>query len=174
MNQSDKPQVIVHSLTADGAMPNNELCAVLVYPGAVALRDPDPAAAFEALFAANGWTGSWRNGIHPFHHFHSTAHEVLGIFSGEATVQFGGDNGITVSARAGDVVVVPAGVGHKKLKSRDLGVVGAYPRGQYPDMCVPKLTGAGRRASAVTVSLPECDPVFGADGPLFEYWRARS
>ena len=171
MSQYDTQQIIAYPLAADGAIPNNEDCSLLVYPGAVALSDPDPAVAFEELFAANGWSGSWRNGIHPFHHFHSTAHEVLGIFSGEATVQFGGDNGITVNARAGDVVIVPAGVGHKKLKAHDLGVVGAYPRGQRPDMCVPKLTGAVRH---VTVPLPEYDPVFGAGGPLFEYWRARA
>ena len=173
MNEPRDTQVVAHLLQADGAIPNNERCPLLIYPGAVALAGPDPAAVFEALFESNRWTGSWRNGIHPFHHYHSTAHEVLGIYSGEATVQFGGDNGVTVTARPGDVVVVPAGVGHKRLNSSGrLGVVGAYPAGQHPDMCVAKLTSARRHADVVAgVPLPERDPVCGADGPLFDHWR---
>ena len=105
-------------LAPSGGIPNNPRLPLLVYPGAVPIEDPDPAAAFEALFERHGWTGAWRNGIFPFHHFHSTAHEVLGIFSGEAEVRLGGEDGVTLTVSPGDVVVIPAGVGHKKLSSR--------------------------------------------------------
>jgi hypothetical protein len=36
------------------------------------------------LFALNGWLGAWVNGVFSFHHFHSTAREVLGIVAGSA------------------------------------------------------------------------------------------
>jgi uncharacterized protein YjlB len=127
------------------------------------IEGPDPAAAFEALFDRNRWPAAWRNGVFPFHHFHTNAHEVLGVYSGEVTVQFGGDSGVVVTARPGDVIVLPAGTGHKKVSSRGaLGIVGAYPAGQHPDMRTPLLSSARRSVEAVAgVPLPECDPVHG-------------
>ena len=55
---------------------------------------------------------------------------------GEVTVLFGGEGGVRVAAKAGDVIVLPAGTGHKKLSSRgSLGIVGAYPEGAHPETC---------------------------------------
>jgi uncharacterized protein YjlB len=143
---------------------------LLIYPGVIQKVSPE---AFEDLFTRNKWPAAWRNGVHPFHHFHSNGHEALGIYSGEVTVQFGGDDGVTVTAKPGDVIVLPAGTGHKKLSSRGaLGVVGAYPDGSDPDTCMgfQKLD----LKKIVQVPLPAADPVFGAGGPLFTYWRAAS
>jgi uncharacterized protein YjlB len=169
----DAARVIAHLLPPDGAIPNHPRWPLLVYPGAVEIGGPDPAAAFEQLFDRNHWPAAWRNGVFPFHHYHTTAHEALGIYAGEVTVQFGGDGGVTITARPGDVVVLPAGTGHKKLSARGaLGVVGAYPAGQHADTCTPLVKSARRAAAAVArVPLPECDPVFGAGGPLFTHWR---
>jgi uncharacterized protein YjlB len=170
----DSPQVVAHLLAPDGAIPNHPRWPLLVYPGAVALAGPDPAAIFERLFDRNRWPAAWRNGVFPFHHYHSTAHEALGVYSGEVTVQFGGDGGVEITARPGDVVVLPAGTGHKKIAARGaLGIVGAYPAGQHPDTCTP-LTASARRSrqTVARVPLPAYDPVFGAGGPLFEHWRA--
>jgi uncharacterized protein YjlB len=166
-------QVLAHLLAADGAIPNHPRWPLLVYPRAVALSGDDPAALFEELFTRNRWPAAWRNGVFPFHHYHSNGHEALGIYSGEVIVQFGGDAGVTILGRPGDVIVLPAGTGHKKLSSRgELGVVGAYPEGSRPDTCVPPLARARRNAQAVSrVPLPAMDPVFGARGPLFEHWR---
>lgn len=166
-------KVLAHLLAPDGAIPNHPRWPLLVYPGAVPIAGPDPAAAFEALFGRNLWPAAWRDGVHPFHHFHSDGHEALGIYSGEVTVQFGGDAGVTVTARPGDVIVLPAGTGHKKLSVRgSLGVVGAYPAGQHPDTCVPPLARYKRAVQEVArVPLPECDPVHGPNGPLFDYWK---
>ncbi len=166
-------QVIPHLLEADAEIPNNARLPLLAYPGAVRLPDHDPASVFEQLFASNGWVGCWRNGIFPFHHYHSTAHEVLGIYSGSAVVQLGGENGVTLTLNPGDVVIIPAGVGHKKLSSSGgLGVVGAYPSGQHPDMC-RALQGSCRRAveQVARVFVPEHDPVHGPGGPMCERWR---
>ena len=115
----------------DGAIPNSRL-PLLVYRRAVP-ADPD---AIERLFGENAWPPAWRDGVHPFHHFHSNAHEVLGFARGEATVLFGGPSGQVLIARAGDVIVVPAGVGHcNQSQSADLLVVGAYPaNASRPDL----------------------------------------
>jgi uncharacterized protein YjlB len=162
--------VIAHLLAADGAIPNHPRWPLLIYPGAV--ENPLPEA-FEKLFNRNRWPAAWRNGVFPFHHYHSNGHEALGIYSGEVTVQFGGDAGVTVTAKPGDVIVLPAGTGHKKLSSRgDLGVVGAYPQGQHPDTCKPPFARLEKSKAAIArVPLPACDPVYGPNGPLFTHWK---
>jgi uncharacterized protein YjlB len=164
----------VHRFADDGAIPNNPALPFLAYAGVVDLAGVrDPAAVFEALFAANGWGGSWRNGIFSFPHYHSNAHEVLGIARGRASVRFGGGSGMVLEVRPGDVVVIPAGVGHQNLSaSADLLVVGAYPRGQEDyDLCRGE---PGERprvlANIARVPLPEADPVHGRDGPLMRHW----
>ena len=164
--------VVTHLLAANGPIPNHPRWPLLVYPAAVAIAGPDPAAAFEELFARNGWPAAWRNGVHPFHHYHSNGHEALGIYSGEVTVQFGGEGGVTLTAKPGDVIVLPAGTGHKKLSSRgSLGVVGAYPEGMFPETSRKAFTAKIQSVIAV-VPVPACDPVHGAAGPLFDYWKS--
>lgn len=162
-----------HMVKDDRIFPNNATLPIVVYPGALDLPAQDPASAFESLFSANDWRGSWRNGIYSFQHYHSTAHEVLGVFSGTAKVQLGGENGIIQTVAAGDVVVIPAGVAHKNLvDSPDFGVVGAYPAGQHPDLCRGR---AGERPEADQnirrVPLPQKDPVYGRNGPLKIHWE---
>lgn len=165
-------QAVAHTLRDDGTYPNNERRPLLAYPGALELPERDPASVFEALFAANQWGGTWRNGVYGFHHYHSTAHEVLGVYGGNAQVQLGGEQGVVLSVSRGDVIIIPAGVAHKNLgASRDFRVVGAYPLGQGWDMCFGE---PGERPQAdhniVGVPLPKADPVYGPDGPLFEHW----
>jgi len=157
----------------DGVVPNNPRLPLMVYRGALETGG-DAAASCVALFERNGWTGAWKNGVYAHHHYHSSAHEVLGVAAGWVRVRLGGEGGQTVQLRAGDVVVIPAGVAHKNEgASPDLLVVGAYPRGQSPDMRSP---GAADHARALpqiaAVPLPAGDPVHGSSGPLVERWRA--
>jgi uncharacterized protein YjlB len=145
---------------------------VLVYRGA--LDAGAGAAAHEQLFALHGWLGAWRDGIFPFHHFHSTAHEVLGIARGAAGVMLGGPQGGRFELSAGDVVVLPAGTGHCNTgSSSDLLVVGAYPDGMDWDL---RRGDPDERdevlANIAGVPLPGQDPVRGADGPLVELWNS--
>ncbi|HEX5091345.1 MAG TPA: cupin [Burkholderiales bacterium] len=169
----DAPRVIAHLLAPASGVPNHPRWPLLVYPAAVP-PSRDLVEAIEGLFARHGWPPAWRNGVHPFHHFHGNAHEALGIYSGEVTVRFGGDPGVDIVARPGDVIVLPAGTGHKRLSVRGaLGVVGAYPAGGRADMHTPGAGGSAREAQAAIerVPLPPADPVFGPSGPLFEHWR---
>jgi uncharacterized protein YjlB len=126
------------------------------------------------LFAANGWKPAWRNGIYPYNHFHTGTHEVVGIARGEASIRYGGKKGRTVEVRAGDVAIHPAGVGHCRLSaSKDLLVVGAYPRKCRYDEPTPKDIDYDLAVANISkVDLPDCDPVYGADGPLITIWRA--
>ena len=168
----ETPQVVRHLLEDDGTFPNHGTLPLLAYVGAVDLPNDNPAAAYEELFHGNQWGNSWRNGVYSFHHYHSTAHEVLGVYSGTARIQFGGEDGVVVSVKRGDVLIIPAGVAHKNLSaSGDFRVVGAYPRGQRPDTNSGK---AGERPrvdqNIANVALPETDPVYGADGPLVKQW----
>src|SRR3954453_7627980 len=175
MNDGRSTQAIeTYHFADDGTVPNNTL-PLVVYRGA--LPDGGDRAAFcEDMFARNGWPDSWRNGIHPYHHYHSTAHEVLGIARGNARIRLGGESGQSVELREGDVVVIPAGVAHKReAASGDLLVIGSYPRGQNPDICRAEPARHNRAAASIaSVTLPAADPVTGGAAPLLECWSQGS
>ena len=156
-------------LADDGTIPNSGL-PLLHYAGALA-ADAGPGA-FESLFAGNGWGRSWRNGIFDFRHYHSTAHEVLGIAAGQVRVELGGPRGQVVELHAGDAVLIPAGVSHLSLGGTGLLVVGAYPDGTTEvDLC--RDTAADREAALprlAALKLPRTDPVLGAGGGLRALW----
>jgi len=156
----------------DGFIPNSRL-PLIVRRGAITPDATDPAKAFERTFQQNGWTNSWRNGIYDYHHYHSTAHEVLGIASGTATVRFGGERGEIVPLATGDVVIIPAGVGHALInQGGELLVVGAYAYGRDWDLIRddPQAIGMARQRISAT-PLPSSDPVDGESGPLMKLWR---
>jgi uncharacterized protein YjlB len=163
---------ITRLLKDDGTFPNHSTLPLVVYRGILVLPQSNPAAMVEALFELNGWSGCWRNGIYGFHHYHSTAHEVLGVTGGSARVQLGGDQGAALAVGRGDVIIIPAGVAHKNLGAdRDFRVVGAYPRGQVPDMGYGK---KGERPQAdrniARVARPKMDPAYGGSGLLVKHW----
>jgi uncharacterized protein YjlB len=134
---------------------------VLVYRGVDAIAD-GPAAA-RALFAEHGWGGSWVDGIFAFHHFHSTSHEALAVVAGAAVVELGGPQGEAFEVAAGDVLVLPAGTGHRRASARDgFTVAGAYPAGQE-DYDLLREADAAARARIAALPAPSADPV-GGDG----------
>lgn len=156
----------------DGATPNNRF-PVLLYQLKLAPAH-DNASAFESLFAAHQWTPLWRAGIFDYHHFHPNAHEVLGVACGHARIMLGGAAGQALTVKAGDVLVLPAGTGHRCISSSDeFLVVGAYPQGQEDYDTQRPETGAHQQALAriARVPHPEQDPVTGVHGALMRLWQ---
>ena len=129
----------------DGLVPNHPFWPLVVYRSAVRLPEEfDPAAVLEELLEANGWGDSWRNGIYDYVHYHSRIHEVLGVAAGTAKVRFGGKKGRTLSLKAGDVAVLPAGTGHHFTKIDDH-ITYLMVRVD-PDKVVPLMDEAASRA----------------------------
>lgn len=167
-----KPEYVSRIFHDDGIFPNNSPLPLII------LNSPLQSSAitpelFERIFTDNGWPAAWRNGLYDFHHYHSTAHEVLGVYLGWVRACFGGPGGETLEAHKGDVIVIPAGVSHCNMsQSSDFRVVGGYPAGQPWDMMYGK---SGERPQAdlniSQVAIPLTDPVFGSRGPVLELWK---
>ena len=153
-----------------GEMPNSTL------PLIVAVAGIDPRLgehAVHELLLGHGWEGTWTYTVYDYWHYHATGHEVLVCIAGHASIGFGGDSGVAVEMRPGDAVIIPAGVGHKRLSgTADFQVVGAYPPGQ---------NGAITRAGAIDLvvaaraigqlELPETDPLSGEAPGRLAAWR---
>jgi uncharacterized protein YjlB len=168
--------IIKHFLSPDFTFPNNEYLPLMLYKDALTLEYSDELNAIyiEKLFRKNDWKNSWRDGIYDYHHYHSNAHEAMGVFRGSAKIQAGGPNGVMLDLTKGDVIIIPAGVAHKSLHaSSDFKCVGAYPSGQEYDM---KYGEPGEKQQSLiniaSTPLPTCDPVFGKQGPLEKWWVA--
>lgn len=156
----------------DGVIPNSKF-PLLLYRKAFSETGSAGASWLEQRFAANNWTNAWRNGVFAYHHYHSTSHEVLGVYSGSALLHLGGEKGQKVYVQAGDIIVIPAGVGHKKREaSADFGVVGAYPDGRSCDVLRGK---PGDRPQAdqniAAVPMPKTDPFLGKNDGLIQAWN---
>ena len=157
-------------LSRNGWMPNNEHLPVLLYRAAFELAG-DVATRMETAFERNAWPAQWRNGVYPYHHYHSTAHEVLGFAGGHARIVLGGEGGHEMAVNAGDVAVLPTGTGHCLLEADEhFLVIGAYPVDQHWDICrtAPDSLAAARMRA---LPFPKSDPVTGSVGELPNAWK---
>jgi uncharacterized protein YjlB len=149
-------------------VPNSSL-PVLIYRSALALKAKDKEKQLKESFKKNGWVGVWTDTIYDYTHFHSNAHEVLGIAEGRVTLHLGGSTGQSFHLRAGDIIVLPAGTGHRRVgRDKGLKVIGAYPRGQAHFNI--------KRRGIITskAALPKSDPFLGEKGPLLKLWPYKS
>jgi uncharacterized protein YjlB len=145
---------------AGDEIPNHPTFPVLLYR--------EVGGDLRSLFGRHGWGGSWVDGVFDFHHFHSTSHEVLGVLAGAAVLELGGPQGESFEVSAGDVLVLPAGTGHRRATARDgFTVTGAYPPGQEDYDLLRRADDAARERLA-GVPVPEQDPV-GGEG--VSHWR---
>src|SRR5690554_807719 len=91
--QVNKVKAQTHTIKESRHFPNNTALPLVYYPKAISIDEGD-ADTVEEIFKSNNWHDTWRSDIYKQHHYHSTAHEVLGIYKGCAKVQFGGPEGI--------------------------------------------------------------------------------
>jgi uncharacterized protein YjlB len=158
-------------LAENGWVPNNPHLPVILYEEALENRENIEPLEMETLFEQNAWHPRWRGGIYPYHHYHTTAHEALGIVRGSARLMLGGPDGKEIDVSSGHVLIIPVGVGHRCLRADDDSlVVGAYPDGTDWDLC----KGApvdGMRERITNLPLPAQDPVGGEKGLLKVLWR---
>lgn len=160
-------------LQGNGRVPNSYL-PLLIYRSVIEGTPPE----MEEVFRGNEWPPDWHTsfGMYPKHHFHSDTHELIAVTRGSLVGRFGGHDGITATLAAGDIVVIPAGVGHfGETITEDLRLTGAFPAGYaihdfrlgYPEEYARMVERVQR------VPVPAFDPVYGAGGPLTQLWNTR-
>jgi uncharacterized protein YjlB len=88
---------------------------------------------------------------------------------GSATLRLGGNKGRTVKVAAGDVIIIPAGVGHECLKaSKEFLVVGAYPPTGTYNECRGSFQEHTQSIKAIRrVGVPKQHPLYGSRQPLW-------
>ncbi|HMH33167.1 MAG TPA: hypothetical protein VK543_09075 [Puia sp.] len=158
-------------LKDDGIFPNSTLPA-LIYLQAFEQAAP---SVMERIFESNDWSNSWRDSIYPYHHYHSITHEVLGIYEGACDLILGGDHGVSCTVKAGDAIIIPAGVAHKNLSATEnFKCIGAYPEGKSFDINYGRIgERPGTDKNIANVPLPDTDPVFGPEGNLLNFWSVK-
>jgi uncharacterized protein YjlB len=165
-------QIETFVLEKNGWVPNNPHLPVVFY------KDVFPAeqlavtfADVEEMFRQHGWEPRWRDGVYRYHHYHTTAHEVLGFASGSARLQLGGPNGREIAVKKGQALLLPCGVAHRCLEADDdFLAVGAYPPGQDWDLC--KTTPTPEQLDRIEhFPIPDSDPVEGKNGVMCDVWR---
>jgi uncharacterized protein YjlB len=170
-----KKYTLKHFYVRDNGIFPNSVLPVLHYSNVLDLPLLFPAKTVEALFDKNNWGNFQKSGVFKYHHYHSNTHEVMAVIKGETELVLGGDGGTHVKIRKGDVLIIPAGVAHKNLGDQNqLTCILAYPDGKSYDM---KYGESGERPKADqsirSVPVPENDPVFGADGVMFNNWKLK-
>ena len=103
--------------------------------------------------------------------------KYLLVFTGEASVQLGGPNGKIIKFSRGDVLLLPAGTAHKRIKaSKDFKIVGAYPNGIEYNTYKPEDVSSDDEYKRIKqeikkVSVPALDPVQSKGGAVKKYWK---
>ncbi|ARI78355.1 cupin domain-containing protein [Halobacillus mangrovi] len=154
----------------DGYFPNHPYLPALIYRKVLEGNAED----CEKLFHDHQWSNTWVGDVFHYHHYHSRTHETLAVLNGAATLSLGGPNGKAVDVEKGDLLILPAGVGHKNEgATEDFQVMGAYPFGESFDLKTgEKHEYEQAKKEIPEASFPKADPVLGENGPLMEVWNS--
>jgi uncharacterized protein YjlB len=173
-------KVTQHSISSHSHTPNTSIqnIPLLIYHSV--FPSNITASAIESHLKAVGVVvPAWRYTMYDFDHFHSTAHEVLTVAHGSARLCFGGQDNpgrVEIEVRAGDAIVVPAGVAHslKEEIEAPYEMVGAYPKGKSYDMCYGKEGEEEKIKKIKSLGWFDRDPFYGGEGPALSIESRRS
>ncbi|ETS82052.1 hypothetical protein PFICI_07054 [Pestalotiopsis fici W106-1] len=167
-----KHQIPAHNLIPNTSIQNKPLMHYHgVFPPTIG------ASAIESHLGSLGVVSpQWRYTMYSTTHFHSTSHEVLCISRGKATLCFGGEDNpgkVELEAQRGDMLIVPAGVGHRLLRQAEgsdggFEMVGSYPPGYNWDMCYGQRGEESQVKSIENLPWFTRDPVYGDRGPALD------
>jgi uncharacterized protein YjlB len=167
-----------HQIASYELIPNTSIQhhPLIIYHSAFPPSSVDAASVEAHLRAIGVAIPQWRYPMYQITHFHSTAHELLVVYQGAAVLCFGGEENparIETKVAAGDVIFVPAGVGHRLLRDEELDgrqfmMVGAYEAGKQWDMCYGKEGEEEKIKLIEGLEWWKKDPIYGEDGRLFE------
>lgn len=140
---------------------------LLIYHGAFQASAKELLSRLKEIGAVDP---QWQYTMYSQTHFHSTTHEVLGVVSGRARLCFGGEKNperFEPTVEKGDLMILPAGVGHRLLDDLDGGfqMVGAYPPGKQWDMCYGSLGEEQKVKNIEKLRWFDKDPLYGKEGP---------
>ena len=162
-------------ISAHGLIPNTSLQnrPLLHYHCAFPPASSTPSALEFHVTEVGVVEPHWRYTMYSTTHFHSTTHEVLAIASGSAVCCFGGEENperYEPLLQQGDVIVVPAGVGHRLIAEREtpFQMVGCYPKGKQWDMCYGTEREERKIQGIKSLGWFEKDPIYGEEGPVLE------
>ena len=166
-----------HHIPAHNLIPNTSIQnkPLLHYHGAFPPGSLTASAVESHLSSVGVVEPQWRFTMYSTTHFHSTSHEVLCISRGKARLCFGGDDNpgkVETQVEKGDVLVLPAGVGHRLLEDLTTGggfeMVGSYPNGYNWDMCYGKKGEENEVQGIAKLPWFEKDPIYGDQGPALD------
>ncbi|KAH8691755.1 hypothetical protein GQ44DRAFT_636133 [Phaeosphaeriaceae sp. PMI808] len=169
-----------YTLPGSTYVPNSVL-PVLIYRNV--LPTPVDPELTKNICEGNGWEkrGEWGEIRIP--HFHPNTHECYAIIRGSSRLALGraredeGTDGVEVDVCVGDVIVIPAGVSHRSLRSGGgFRYIGVYPKDAprwRNNHCKGEESMKALAEEIKNVPVPNFDPVFGANGPLSKIWKSK-
>ncbi|RYP42668.1 hypothetical protein DL767_000037 [Monosporascus sp. MG133] len=168
-----------HAIPSYNLIPNTSIQnkPVLHYHAAFPPAALTPSLIEAHLASVGVVEPQWRFSMYTTTHFHSTTHEVLCVSRGRASLCFGGEDNpgrVEKEVEKGDVLVLPAGVGHRLLEDLTtegeggFEMVGSYPRGCNWDMCYGKKGEEPKVQSIAGLPWFQKDPIYGDQGPVLD------
>lgn len=172
-NPATEIQITNRQIAPWNRIPNTSIQhkPLMIYHGAF---NATPAEFERRLQAVGVVKPQWTYTMYSETHFHSTTHEVLGVVAGRARLCFGGEENpkrFEPVVQRGDLIIVPAGVGHRLLVDegeQTFQMIGSYPYGKQWDMCYGRAGEESKVQGIQNVAWFNRDPLYGDDGPAMD------